>query len=389
MKVVVHRSILDIDAAAWDATLDGSNPFVTHRFLAALERSRCIGAGTGWEPFLVTLVDERGLAAAAPGFIKNHSYGEFVFDFSWAQAYARFGLSYYPKLVVGAPFTPATGPRLLVRQGLDYKTTAASLSQSLREAAAESGFSSIHALFPADRDRAQLADDDWLVRRDCQFHWRNHGYRDFDDFLETFTADKRKKVRRERRRVAEAGIEFESLFGDQINAADLAAAWTLHRDTFLRHGHEPYLTLDFFQDAARTLGRDFMITLARRGGETIATAVFFVGSDRLFGRYWGSAGDFHSLHFETCYHQGIEFCIRHGLNHFEPGTQGEHKISRGFEPTLTWSAHHIVDARFRTAIADFVRREARAVDEYAAAVQLHVPYKDRRGVSSDEADACR
>jgi hypothetical protein len=373
-----HASFLEFDPAEWDALGDGANPFVSHAFLAGLERSGCIGDAAGWRPMVVALRDARGLAAAAPGFLKSHSYGEFVFDFSWAQAYARVGLPYYPKLVVAAPFTPATGPRLLIRPDLDHATVAGTLVTALDEAAAQRGLSSIHVLFPDEPARLAFDRAGWLLRRDCQFHWTNRGYRDFEDFLASFTADKRKKARRERRRIVEAGIEFETLTGRAIGQADLHDAWSMHGDTFRRHGHEPYLNLAFFEHAARELGERFVVKLARRCGENVATAIFFRGRDALYGRYWGARGDFHSLHFEACYHQGIEFCLEQGLVRFEPGTQGEHKVARGFEPTLTWSAHRIVEPRFRSAIADYLRREARVVDEYAAAVQQHVPFRGRR-----------
>jgi predicted N-acyltransferase len=383
LRVEVVQRVSQLPAAEWNALGDGGHPFVRHEFLAALENTGCIGPGSGWEPCIVTLRDAVGLAAGAPAWVKSHSYGEFVFDFSWAQAYARVGRPYYPKLVVAAPFTPATGPRLLVRPGLDRDVIARVLLRTLADLAADNEISSVHVLFPDAPGRESLEAGGWLLRRDCQFHWTNHGYGDFDAFLGSFTADKRKKAKRERRRVAEAGIAFETRLGSEIAPRDLARAWDLHRDTFLRHGHEPYLTRDFFDEACRTLGDALMFKLARQGGKIVATAIFFVGRDTLYGRYWGAGADFHSLHFETCYHQGIEFCIERGLRRFEPGTQGEHKISRGFEPTLTWSGHHIADARFRAAIGDYLRREAASVDDYAALVQAHVPYRDRRGAPAD------
>jgi predicted N-acyltransferase len=379
LRVEVVQHVSQLPAAEWNALAAGSNPFVRHEFLAALEDTGCVGPGTGWEPCILTMRDGTGLAAGAPAWIKSHSYGEFVFDFSWAQAYARAGRAYYPKLVVAAPFTPATGPRLLVRPDLDREVIAPLLLRTLADLATDNQISSVHVLFPDAPGRATLEAGGWLLRRDCQFHWTNHGYADFEAFLGTFTADKRKKAKRERRRVAEAGISFETRLGSEIAPRDLSRAWDLHRDTFLRHGHEPYLSREFFDQACRTLGDSLMFKLARHGGKIVATAIFFIGGDTLYGRYWGAAADFHSLHFETCYHQGIEFCIERGLRRFEPGTQGEHKISRGFEPSLTWSGHYIADARFRAAIGDYLRREAASVDEYAAVVQSHVPYRDRRG----------
>jgi predicted N-acyltransferase len=379
MRAAVERSIDAIPAAEWNALAGTDSPFLRHEFLSALEHSRSVGRATGWTPLFFTLRDERGLAAAAPGYLKSHSWGEFVFDFSWAQAHARHGLEYYPKLVLTVPFTPATGARLLVRPDLPRSAVARALIDSITAYAAAEGLSSVHALFVEPRDREALEEARWLLRRDCQFHWRNAGYANFDEYLATFTADKRKKAKRERRRVSEAGIAFETRLGPELDRATLDRVYALHRDTFQRHGHEPYLTRAFFEEISRTLGERLMVKLAIREGVVVATAIFFWSPEVLYGRYWGAADDQHSLHFEACYHQGIEFCIERGIGRFEPGTQGEHKVSRGFEPSLTWSAHFITDPRFRSAIADVVSREAEAVDAYAAEIQAHVPYRDRRG----------
>jgi predicted N-acyltransferase len=378
MRTSISTTITDIDAADWDALNPGGAPFLRHAFLAGLEKSHCVGAGTGWQPVPITLHDERGLAAAAPAYIKTHSLGEFVFDQSWAHAYAQHGLAYYPKLVLGVPFTPATGARLLVRPDLDAPATRAALVAAIRAFAESRNFSSIHGLFVADDDRAVLANEGWLARQDVQFHWHNRGYRDFDHYLEGFTADKRKKAKRERRRVAEQGIEFETLLGDAIDRKAVDEVYDLHRDTFLRHGHEPYLTRAFFRAMPKALGDSFMIKRARLRGESVAAAVFFWSPEALYGRYWGASEDHHSLHFETCYHQGVDFCIERGIARFEPGTQGEHKVSRGFVPSSTWSMHWIVDPRFRAAIGEYLRRESVHIDEYAREVDTHVPYRDAR-----------
>ena len=376
----VARGVAQLAAEEWTALSDGANPFVSHAFLAALEETGCVGGASGWRPSVVALYDARGLAAAAPSYLKTHSYGEFVFDFAWAQAYGRYGLAYYPKMIVAAPFTPATGPRLLVRADLARdehirRAVQRRLTEALREQANEHGISSVHLLFHQADEQALLTEPEWLARRDCQFHWTNRGYTDFEHFLASFTAEKRKKARRERRRVSEAGVSFRTLHGPDLTAQLLDAVFALHRDTFVRHGHEPYLNRRFFGVAARSMGRALMVKAAMRRDEMIAAAVYFVGADTLYGRYWGAGEEFHSLHFETCYYQGIDYCIEHGLTHFEPGTQGEHKLSRGFEPTLTHSSHWIADSRFRSAIADFLRREHAAVDEYADAMRSHVPYR--------------
>jgi uncharacterized protein len=373
-----HGSIQQLDPRQWNALGAGRNPFTRHEFLAALESTHCVGAGTGWEPCYLTLADGAGLAAGTAAFVKTHSYGEFVFDFAWARAYERVGRRYYPKLTLAVPFTPATGPRLLVRPDLERELYTARLLAQLEEHAAAQHLSGVHALFIDEAARGACARRGWLLRRDCQFHWSNRGYASFEDYLATFTAEKRKKARRERRRVAEAGVHFETRFGGELDEPLLDRIYALHRDTFLRHGHEPYLTRAFFSAVARSLPESLMVKLAVHGRAVVAVAIFFWYEEALFGRYWGADADYHSLHFEACYHQGIEFCIERRIARFEPGTQGEHKVSRGFEPAITWSAHYIADAQFRAAIADYVQREAGAVEAYAQEVQGHVPYRDRR-----------
>ena len=375
MRSRAHKSLESLDPRQWNALGGDRNPFLRHEFLVALERTGCIGGHTGWDPHYLTVEDDQGLLGAVPAFIKSHSYGEFVFDFSWAQAYTRFGRRYYPKLTIAVPFTPATGPRLLIRPEADVAAVTRRLLKDIETFASSHSISSVHALFLDEAARGAFEESGWLIRRDCQFHWTNHGYSSFDTYLETFTADKRKKAKRERRRVAEAGIHFETRLGKDLDEKTLDQVYTFHRDTFLRHGHEPYLTREFFTEAARNLGDALMVKIAVAGRKPVAAAIFFWSAQALYGRYWGSSADYHSLHFETCYHQGIDFCIERGIQRFEPGTQGEHKVSRGFEPTLTWSAHYIANRQFRDAIADYLNREGQSVDAYAEEVQAHVPYK--------------
>jgi predicted N-acyltransferase len=384
MQSKVYKSIDELKARDWNALGVDGNPFLRHEFFAALEHTGCIGVTNGWDPCYFTLKDAAGLAAAVPAFRKTHSYGEFVFDFAWAQAYARFGSRYYPKLTVAVPFTPATGPRLLVRSDLDRATVARRLLTEIESYTASHSLSSVHALFLDEPAHQAFEQAGWLIRRDCQFHWTNHNYPSFDAYLETFTADKRKKAKRERRRVAEAGIVFETRMGADLDERTLDYVYAFHRDTFLRHGHEPYLTREFFSEAARTLGDALMVKLAVKAGQPVAAAIFFWSKSALFGRYWGSSQDYNSLHFEACYHQGIEFCIEQGVARFEPGTQGEHKVSRGFEPTLTWSAHFIANRRFRDAIEDYLDREGASVDAYAEEVQAHVPYRGKRTPAGED-----
>lgn len=374
-RVRFLKSIADIDAASWNALTGCEQPFVRHEFLLALEASGCASPRTGWTAQHVVLEDSNGRAIGAmPLYRKGHSRGEFVFDFSWANAYAQHGLKYYPKLLTAIPFTPVRGPRMLAAAGADQSAIAAALVKAAKDYARSEHLSSWHVLFPSEENLMTLKSAGLIERRDCQFHWFNQGYESFDAFLATFTAEKRKKAKRERRRVADAGIEFDTRLGGEMDNALWRAVYEFYADTFYRHGHEPYLNLDFFKRIAATMPDKLMLKIARHGASPIAVAIFFVSEDALFGRYWGAGGNFHSLHFETCYYQGIEYCIEHKLQRFEPGTQGEHKVPRGFVPTLTSSAHDIVDMRFSAAIRDFAVREARGVDRYAAAVNEHVPY---------------
>jgi predicted N-acyltransferase len=371
----VLSSIAQIDAAGWNSLVGAGQPFLSHEFLLALEESGCAAPRSGWTARHLVIEDALGRPQGAlPLYRKSHSRGEFVFDFSWANAYAEHGLPYYPKLLSAVPFTPVRGPRLLTSPQADAATVSRGLIAAAIECARSEGLSSWHVLFPADDAALRLDSAGLILRRDCQFHWFNRGYESFDAFLATFTAEKRKKAKRERRRVFEAGIAFDTLHGGDMDDALWDTVYPFYADTFYRHGHDPYLNLDFFKRIAAAMPDRLMLKVARCGREAIAVAIFFVGDDALFGRYWGAGGNYHSLHFETCYYQGIEYCIERKLQRFEPGTQGEHKVPRGFVPTLMSSAHFIADPRFAAAIRDFAQREARGVDRYAAAVQDHVPY---------------
>ncbi len=398
------KSIAQVDAASWNALAGTSQPFLRHEFLLAAEESGCAAPRTGWTPQHLVIEDDAGRAVGAmPLYRKSHSRGEFVFDFSWANAYAQQGMQYYPKLLCAVPFTPVRGPRLLVGAGAGVggagvggagvggagvngvngagggapagvDAITKTLIKTASDYAKSEGLSSWHVLFPSEDNSAALDSAGLILRRDCQFHWYNRGYDTFEAFLATFTAEKRKKAKRERRRVAEAGIVFDTLHGGDMHDELWDTVYGFYADTFYRHGHDPYLNLKFFKRIAACMPDRLMIKLARIGAEPIAAAIFFVGEDALYGRYWGSGGNYHSLHFETCYYQGIEYCIEKQLARFEPGTQGEHKVPRGFVPTLMSSAHFVADARFAAAIRDFAAREARGVDHYAAAVNEHVPY---------------
>ncbi len=376
MQLRILDSIHAANAGEWNALDAASQPFLRHEFFAALEDSGCVGPATSWIPQHLVASDTAGkLLGALPLYRKADSFGEFVFDFAWADAYQRAGLNYFPKLVAAVPFTPASGPRFLARPGTDRAAVTAALLDGALARARESGASSLHILFPDHGQAEDLARRGLLMRKDCQFHWQNHGYQSFDDFLGGFTAEKRKKARRERRRVAEAGIRFRILSGAEIDDHLWKDIMPLYASTFWQRGREPYLNETFFRRVARTLPGQFLAVLALLHDAPVAVALFFRSTDTLYGRYWGSAGEYHSLHFETCYFQGIEYCIANGLQRFEPGTQGEHKIARGFTPVEVWSAHWLADPRFAAAVDRYVDLERAQVDEYIGAVQAHVPFR--------------
>ncbi len=375
MTVRIARSLADVDAPQWNALVGCGAPFLRHEFLLALEQSGCATAATGWDAHHLLLADAHGnLTGAMPLYLKAHSWGEFVFDFAWAEAYQRAGLNYYPRLCCAVPFTPATGPRLLT-----LETDAASIRRSLIEAARDLrrtlDVSSLHVLFPDPEDQSAFETAGLMRRLDCQFHWQNEGYESFDDFLEGFTAEKRKKVRRERRRVAEGGITHRTLHGADLDDGLITTVYALHAQTFARFGNPPYLNLDFFRRLARTMPNALVVELAMRRDEAIACSVSLRNEDTLYGRYWGASGDYHSLHFETCFYRGIEYCIRERLARFQPGTQGEHKLLRGFAPAMVWSLHEIADPRFAVAIRDWLYREESRRRAYLRAAAGHLPFR--------------
>jgi predicted N-acyltransferase len=386
MTVRIIRSLTAVSAEQWNALQLGGNPFLRHEFLLALEQQHCIGRDTGWVATHLLLEDHQGvLLGAVPLYLKSHSWGEFVFDWSWAKAYAQSGLDYYPKLVSIAPFTPVPGARLLTRGGDDTAEIRLQLIRALIAFATEASVSSIHVLFATEAERQLLAGESFLLRKDCQFHWHNHGFRSFDEFMATFRSEKRKKALRERRRIQEGGVTFKTLHGADMTPALWTTVFGFSAATFEQRGHEHYLNEGFFRGVSSALPDAVMVKLAMHGDRPIASAIFFRSHDTLYGRYWGAAAEFDSLHFETCYYQGIDYCIEQGLLHFEPGTQGEHKVARGFEPTATWSAHWIADPRFRRAIDQYLGQERSSVDAYLQSVREHLPF--RRDESGNDPSA--
>ncbi|MDS4039961.1 MAG: GNAT family N-acetyltransferase [Candidatus Competibacter sp.] len=383
MRIQRIDSLTEIPAAEWNALVPDRNPFLSHEFLSALERHHCVGEHSGWLPWpVVCRAGDGRLLGAAPLYLKFNSYGEFVFDWGWAEAYRRQGLPYYPKLVGAIPYTPVTSPRLLLAPDQPRpRETARALIDFVLEESRCRQLSSIHWLFPAPPDLEPLLERGFMPRLGCQFHWHNRGYRDFQDFLDTFTAKRRKNINRERRLVREAGLELRVLRGRDVGEAQWATVHDFYRSTFHRLGGVPTLTLPFFQEIATTLDDRILLVLAFAGDRAVAGAISFRDATTLYGRHWGCRADYDSLHFEACYYQGLEYCIHHGLRRFEPGAQGEHKIYRGFMPTLTHSTHWIADPGFRRAIADFLGREAPAVRDYARRLLQHSPYRDE--VTSD------
>ena len=374
-----HSRLEEIDASAWNALLPDDNPFVDHAFLSGLEQYGCLQARHGWQPHHLALYENETLVAAAPAYLKGNSHGEYVFDWSWANAYERHGLPYYPKLLCAVPYSPVTGPRLLVGDTMNTAALKMALLAALREETQRLRLSSVHLNFPLAADTEAAAETDWLPRFDWQFHWQNptgdqRSWRDFADFLDALTAKKRKNIRQERDRVERAGVHCEIRHGDEMSAQDWRIVHNFYKSTFDGKGNYPALTLPFFQHLGRTMPERVFAVFAQRGSDVIAAALFLRSRDTLYGRYWGCAEEIPGLHFEACYYQGIEYCLRHGLRRFEPGAQGEHKIARGFLPVMTHSFHYLADPRFRVAVRDALARESMALREYHAELMMHSPY---------------
>jgi predicted N-acyltransferase len=378
MKIVFADTIASVNGAHWNALAGDANPFIQHDFLLALEQHDCLEQW-GWYPQHCLLYDEETLIGACPAYLKDNSYGEFVFDWAWADAYQKHGLEYYPKLVCSIPFTPAQGPRLLTKQ--DYVNTdgniiaPATIKKGLIDAliaySENKQLSSAHFLFCENDDIEQLSEAELMLRYDYQFHWANDDYQSFDDFLSRLTSKRRKNIKRERRKVAQSNVKIEVLHGAQLNDEQWQQLYAYYRVTFLKKSGAPTLTLEFFKAVADKLRAVF----AYHEGRTVAAAICFEGKDKLYGRHWGCSDDYDSLHFEVCYYTGIEYCIDQQLKIFEPGAQGEHKIWRGFLPTKTRSAHWIANTDFRPAIADFLQREAAAMKHHGEILLESSPYK--------------
>ena len=369
IRILEH--LADIPAAAWDALHDGRNPFVAHAFLEGLERHGCIRGEWGWTPRHLTLWEGDDLVAAAPGYLKDNSHGEFVFDHAWAHAYARYGQAYFPKFLCAVPYSPVTGPRLLARGEAARRSLAEAIVTTTRDA----GLSSAHVNFHRGEEDAAF-DSAWLSRTDLQYHWHNdRGWRDFDDFLAAMDHKHRKNIRQERARLAREGVGFRIVHGDEAAQDDLEVIHALYLQTFAEYGNHPALSLEFIGHLAETMSRALVLVLAEHRGRPIAGALCLRGADTLYGRYWGTFGQLPGLHFETCYYQGIEYCLREGLARFEPGAQGVHKIARGFLPTPVRSRHWIADPTFAMALREWCAEESAEVDRHAAMLSQRSPFR--------------
>ncbi len=374
MIVRIEKEIAQINQQQWNQLVRDNHPFLRYEFLLALEQHRCVGETFGWLPCHVTVYEGEQLVGAMPLYLKTNSYGEFVFDQSWADAWQRNGLKYYPKLVSAIPYTPATGERLLVKKGYEQQVYPR-LLEGAQNAVENYDASSLHLLFPVGKQQQWLQSQGFYTRHDCQYHWYNQDYQNFDDFLANLNSRKRKKIKQERRYVQEAGISLRVLDGHCATEDDWDRFCCFYHETFNQKWGIATLNGDFFKSVAKAMPDQVVLVMADHNDRSIAGALMYRSNTTLYGRHWGSIEHFNALHFEACYYQGIEYCIKHGLNRFEPGAQGEHKIARGFIPTLTRSCHWIKEPRFKAAIEQFTHDEYQAIQDYMDELDQHLPYK--------------
>jgi predicted N-acyltransferase len=378
MDIVVHNSLADISAEQWNAMLADNNPFMRHEFLFGLESTGCVSLETGWESAHIAIYENscrEHLLAAMPCYIKGHSYGEYIFDWSWADAHHRYGLEYYPKLSNAVPFTPATGDRLLVRDPQQREELESALFSKAIELCQSRSLSSFHSLFVEQQQAEKLRKLGCLTRHSSQFHWRNKDYQNFDDFLAIMSSKKRKNIKRERRRVAETGITYRWLSESQLDQTAVDTMYRFYARTIQHYGAQSYLNKAFFEYLAQHFSQQTLFLFAEFDNQVIAGGLYFKSDNALFGRYWGALDNFHSVHFETCYYQAIEWCINNGYQRFEAGAQGQHKLARGLEPSITYSSHWIAHDGFRQAIDDFICSEQEHMKNYQTQMNNHSPFK--------------
>ncbi len=381
LQVRVIDSLSEVEAADWDACAgwdnqQGENPFVSHAFLSTLEDSRSVGSRTGWLPQHLLIEDAAGdLVAACPLYVKTHSYGEYVFDHGWAEAFERAGGRYYPKLQIAVPFSPVPGPRLLIRPGADAAANRAALIETLIATTRSSKLSSLHVTFCSAEEAAALQEAGFLHRIGLQYHWHNQGYGSFDDFLAALNSRKRKAIRKERATTADYGLTIRQLSGPEITKHHWDAFFAFYMDTGSRKWGSPYLTRKFFDLLGARLADQVVLMVAEKDGEPVAGALNLRGRDALFGRNWGCLEEYRFLHFELCYYQAIDYAITHGLIRVEAGAQGEHKIQRGYLPVEIHSAHWIAERNFRDAVAEFLNRETRVLQHEKAELAAQGPFR--------------
>ena len=376
MRTRFLSSINDIDSALWNNLCDNGYPFIRHEFFYALEHSNSTTKSTGWQPYHAIVEDQETVVAIMPLFLKEHSYGEYVFDWAWADAYHRHGYEYYPKLLNAIPFTPTRGPRWLIDKSIDQATCLSLLLAAIEQEAIRIGASSFHCLFPDKNQTDSLNQHSYLKRIGCQYHWLNEGYHDFDHFLSQFSSRKRKNVKKERQKVLDQNIDLVAKHGHEINEQDWQDFYLFYHLTyFKRSGRQGYLKESFFPLIATLMSDSIIMMQAKQGENTIAAALYFKDESTLYGRYWGCKEEYDQLHFETCYYQGIEYAIAHQLQRFDPGAQGEHKIQRGFTPIFTQSYHWLANSEFQQAIAQFLQRETQQMQAYQQAACERLPFK--------------
>ena len=379
LEINFVETISSIGIEGWNALAGTDNPFTRYEFLHALEQAGCTTAATGWGPHHIAVYSGTGsgrvLQAVMPLYLKSNSWGEYVFDWSWANAYKNHGLAYYPKLVSAVPFTPSVGTRLFVRSPDLRSRIAGFVCEKVIEEAQRRAASSWHILFPTAAEHDEFDRRGIHARVGSQFHWYNKGYTSFDEFLATLNSRKRKSIRKERQSVRNEGITFKRSEGAEIDEAQWQTFIRYYESTYMMRGMQGYLNKDFFQTLSSTMPESLFMITAQQQGKDIAAALFFKSSDQLFGRYWGSDRDHRFLHFETCYYQGQDYCIEHGLKSFDSGAQGEHKIQRGFEPILTFSNHWIENEGFADAIGNFLNDEKAHINDYIKQAKQLLPYK--------------
>ena len=379
MKIIFNKSLSEIKKNDWDKLIPSNEyTFLKYDFLNLLESSNSVGRESGWVPMHLTLEEKGKIIAAIPLYLKNHSQGEFVFDHSWANAFYHHGIDYYPKLVSSIPYTPATGPRVIVSEDYNKRDVLPIIIDGIKSISESNNISSWHILFPELNEIDHYQENDLSIRKNAQFVWFNEDYKSFDDFLESFRARHRKNVKKERKKLSSQNLVINHFSGSDLNNDLMNSFYDFYLSTNLkRSGHEGYLSKEFFLMAPESIAENIVLIMAseKNSNEVVGGSLFFKDKENLYGRYWGCNEEFDCLHFECCYYQGIDFCIKNNLKRFDPGVQGEHKIKRGFKPIETYSAHWIADEKFKTAIEDFVIREESQIKRYVKEAKKYLPFK--------------